>query len=232
MSDPTCLWAGCDNPRTIARGLCHRDYMRAKRQGILGQFVAPARICAGCGDEFATGKNGRHAYCSDACRSEKRRRDRAERRASALTRPCAECGEVIGAERRKDALFCSTVCQQAVWYRENDSMLKARAATWKRENRDMAKDSDHRRRVLMRSGEVGPIDYVEVWNRDSGKCWICSGPVDPVLAYPHPMSKSWDHVTPVNRGGAHNMANIALSHLRCNIVKKDNVMDRKPAWAS
>ena len=232
MSILTCAWEECERTDILARGLCTRCIKRAKRAGILEKFSAPVRVCRHCGGEFRTGKNGKLSYCSPTCAADFAAAKRIARRIETLTRPCAECGEVIDHTRRSDAAHCSTECQQAVWYRENDAMLKARAAAWKIDNRDMAKDSDHRRRAAMRGSATGPIDYVKVWDRDGGCCWICRKPVDQTLTYPDPMYRSWDHVIPVIKGGSHTMENVALSHLVCNTSKKSKILDRLPAWAS
>lgn len=232
MQDSTCRGADCERADVLARGLCRRCYMRAKRAGTLDQFAAADRVCRHCGETFKTGKNGKHAYCSFTCqRSAVATRREAQRKAE-LTRPCAVCGEAISHTQRSDAKHCSTTCQQSTWYQANDEILKARASVWKMTNRDMAKDSDHRRRAAMRGNAVGPIDYAEVWRRDNGHCWICLEPVDPELTYPHKMYRSWDHIIPIIKGGAHAMHNIALSHLVCNTSKKSKILDRLPAWAS
>lgn len=232
MSILTCIWPDCERTETISRGLCRRCYMRAKRSGILETFTAPPRDCGHCGNPFLTGKNGKHDYCSFECqRSSVAARRNAQREAE-LTRHCAGCGGTITHQQKKSATYCGAECQQAAWYKANDEMLKARALVWKMSNRDMAKDSEHRRRALMRGNSVGPIDYGKVWIRDNGCCWICTKPVDPSLTYPHKMYRSWDHVIPIIKGGAHSMENLALSHLVCNTSKKAKILDRLPAWAS
>jgi 5-methylcytosine-specific restriction endonuclease McrA len=226
----TCQWPDCERTNVIARGLCQRCYKRASKAGTLEVFTAPVRECGYCGSEFATGKNGKHAYCSFDCqRAGVRARREEARKARGLV--CFECGKPIEHTQRNDAKHCSVDCQKSVWYRENAERVKRQASTWKSANRDRAKDCDHKRRALMRGSRVGPVDYEAVWARDNGCCWICGEAVDASLKYPHPMYRSWDHITPISAGGAHSMDNIALSHLRCNISKKDKILDRRPAWA-
>lgn len=231
MSILTCQWPDCERSDVIARGLCSRCYRRAGRAGTLEDFEAPMRSCGFCGTEFETGKNGKHAYCSLECQRAGVRKRREDARKAAC-KPCSECGGLIAHTQRRDARYCSVACQQAAWYRQNKDAVKRRARAWKLENRDIAKDSDHRRRALARGSSVGSIDYAAVWTRDAGRCWICGFEVDPSLEYPHPMYRSWDHVVPITAGGPHTMDNIALSHLRCNLSKKDKVLARRPAWAS
>lgn len=45
--------------------------------------------------------------------------------------------------------------------------------------------------------------------RDAGCCWLCGKPV-PVD------QESIEHLTPLSRGGANDLANFALAHRRCN----------------
>lgn len=231
LTQRACQWPKCDSADILSRGLCQRDYKRAKRAGILHQFTAPERTCGHCGNSFATGKNGKHSYCSMACQRAAVRKRREDTRI-ASRRPCVECGQLIGHNQRSDAMYCSTECQQAVWYRANDEALKVRAAEWKKSNRDKAKNSDHKRRAAIRGNTTGPIDYQAAWDRDNGCCWICGLPVDRSIEYPHPQYRSWDHVVPIIKGGAHSMDNIALSHLVCNTSKRSKILDRRPTWAS
>lgn len=226
----SCQWPGCEREDVIARGLCGRCYRRAGRAGVLEDFVAPVRECGYCGAEFETGKNGKHAYCSSECQRAGVRKRREEARMAECS-PCVECGKLIEHSQRSDARHCSVGCQKSAWYRENTERVKRQAALWKSRNRDRAKDADHKRRALMRGSAAERIDYEAAWDRDGGCCWLCGEAVDPSLKYPHPMYRSWDHVKPISAGGSHTMDNIALSHLRCNISKKDKVLDRRPAWA-
>ena len=51
-------------------------------------------------------------------------------------------------------------------------------------------------------------------------CGICGQPIDPALKYPHPMSKSLDHIIPIDRGGhPFDKANMQVAHLQCNRMK-------------
>lgn len=51
--------------------------------------------------------------------------------------------------------------------------------------------------------------------RDNDTCWLCGGPIHPDHKYPHPLSFSADHVTPVSKGG-HNLGELKPAHLKCN----------------
>lgn len=56
-------------------------------------------------------------------------------------------------------------------------------------------------------------------------CGICGKPVDFSLRYPDPMSKTVDHIIPINRGGhPSDLSNLQLAHLTCNRLKSDNLL--------
>ena len=60
---------------------------------------------------------------------------------------------------------------------------------------------------------VEVVDPRVLFERDDGKCHICSEPVDP---------DRWDvdHIVPIKAGGVHSYANTAVSHPSCNRSKR------------
>ena len=59
-------------------------------------------------------------------------------------------------------------------------------------------------------------------------CGICGKPVDKSLKYPHPLSKSIDHIIPIDKGGhPSDIDNLQLAHWTCNRQKSDKLVDRK-----
>ncbi len=229
--DVTCQWPDCDRTDILARGLCGRCVKRAQRAGRIQEFQAHQRTCGGCGDLFAPGSRMGNSFCSAICRSLAAARARRSERAQKLGgRSCSRCGVGLHISARVDARYCSTTCQQADWYDTNGDRLRAAARDWSRRNPDLRLDAHRRRRARKQGAEVGPIDLEVVWLRDEGKCWICGRVVDGKATNPAPLSGSLDHVIPLAAGGAHNMSNVALAHLRCNIQKKDRLLDRIPSW--
>ena len=51
-------------------------------------------------------------------------------------------------------------------------------------------------------------------------CKICGDTVDFNIKWPHPLSKSVDHVIPLSMGGGSDLENLQLAHLRCNMRKQ------------
>lgn len=85
---------------------------------------------------------------------------------------------------------------------------------------DRRRNNYHRRRALKKAAGTGdPVRMADIAERDGYRCGICSAPVDMDLAWPHPQSKSLDHVVPLTKGGSHDPANVQLAHLVCNTVK-------------
>lgn len=105
MSQPDCMWPDCDRSAEY-RGLCPRDYARAKRAGRLEEFQRSSS-CVQCGQPFGQVARSRQAYCSAACRS----RAHLERHGT-WTAICEACQKPISRGKRQDSRFCSETCQK------------------------------------------------------------------------------------------------------------------------
>lgn len=228
MGDPTCQWPACTRAGTCARGLCGRCAVRARRAGRLHEFTAPPRSCVRCAAEFFTSSRGSNRYCTRPCRKQAIKEAAAASRLALVSGRLCRCLAPISLTARSDARFCSTACQQAAWYAENDARLRVKACAWKATNRELANEYEHRRRAVKQGAAAERIDLAVVWDRDEGICWICDVQIDPALIGPDPWSRSLDHVAPLSRGGSHTYSNVALAHLRCNISKRDKVLDYLP----
>ncbi len=106
------------------------------------------------------------------------------------------------------------------WYEANREGVAATRAAWWRDNADRAsevrRECNARRRARLMGARVGPIDLDALPFND---CSLCGDPIEADLRWPHPMSKSVDHVIPLARGGAHVQDNLQWTHLRCNLSK-------------
>jgi 5-methylcytosine-specific restriction endonuclease McrA len=125
-----------------------------------------------------------------------------------LRRPCDGCGAPITKPRHPDYTFeyCSRDCYRAA-KTEPPEVRKA-----KQRARNAQKRA--RREYLLRDAEH--IDHDAVFARDGFKCQICGGRLAMKQTYPHPKSPSLDHIIPLSRGGAHDLANVQAAHLVCN----------------
>lgn len=230
MLDSTCQWLDCHRP-TFSRGLCKRDHMRARRAGMLDQFSSPDVICRRCETVYPEGTKSGKWFCSEVCRHAAQLERKAIRRVALLgERTCEFCQGPVPLEFRSDAHHCSVICQQSSWYVANDERLRKTARKWAVNNQDKRLVYGERRRARIMKVPTEAIDFQEVWLRDEGRCWICDKAVDTALAFPHPLSRSLDHVVPLSKNGSHLLTNVAIAHLRCNLSKKDRLLEHLPRW--
>lgn len=80
---------------------------------------------------------------------------------------------------------------------------------------------DAYRRAREAGAEAVLVRIDEVIERDQGVCYLCGQAV--------PRSEiSIDHIIPLSMGGSHTLANLGLTHLRCNVRKGSTFTDKRP----
>ncbi len=176
---------------------CYREWHRARYVPKNGANDSP-RNCVWCGESFVPKQRRPAVYCSRKCKDDAKNADEAAKRlASKSPRLCQHCSDVIGPERRSDAKFCSAECN-----------AKAHAL---------------KRKLRARGGHAGDPGYLraEICERDGWRCGICGKPVDPKSVHPDPGFGSLDHVIPVSHGGSSDPSNLRLTHLRCNLARRN-----------
>ena len=172
----------------------------AKRPVVWPSSKVYISDCPACGVPVASRQN-RARYCirPDCVQQRQRAMWAKDKRRHGPVRAaeCAACGEAF-TTRRDTKRFCSEVC----------------------EKRTSRRSRRHYRERARRAGVAyEPVDKRRVFDRDRWRCGLCRRKVDPLLAYPDPMSASLDHIHPMSLGGAHTHANVHLAHLRCNLDK-------------
>lgn len=90
---------------------------------------------------------------------------------------------------------------------------------------EVAYKSVANRRARKMGATIGKIDYEEI--KAIGICYLCNKKVNFKLKYPHPRSKSFDHVVPLSKGGSHSQENVKLTHLRCNKRKTSKILKER-----
>lgn len=107
-------------------------------------------------------------------------------------------------------------CAEYARNRRADPAKKAADDALKREwiaaNQDKRADNEARRRAAIKTATVEKVSRLVVWERDGGICYICDLPADPARWH-------LDHTVPINVGGPHSYANVAVSHPSCNMRK-------------
>ena len=160
------------------------------------------RDCPVCAAPFTPERDLKQKYCSSAC-GRRATRD-------SLSRTC----EVEGCDRPHRA---KGMCHMH-WRRVARAEGRESPPAWDERRRDAWKA---RQSLKRGAADAESFSYREVFERDGWVCGICCEPVDSALEYPHPMSKSLDHVVPLSRGGSHSRGNAQLAHLSCNLRKGD-----------
>jgi hypothetical protein len=202
-----------------------------------GSQAAGPRECESCGAEFTPKP---HLHTQRRCRRDCGKPD---------PHPCRYCSSLLSNPRQEQC--GSTECERAynaerarAWHRNYTATTGKRYGTdryreqaaeyhkrrreeqghWRQLYPEVAALADARRRMLIQQADQGErFAPADVYERDHWTCGLCRLPVDPGLAWPHPMSASVDHILPLSRGGSHTLANVQCAHLGCNSSKGDQV---------
>jgi hypothetical protein len=107
------------------------------------------------------------------------------------------------------------------WQQRNKERFYETMRRWRRNNRDKMRDFERIRRARKRTQIIETVRSREIYERDQWICQLCHKKVNKRLKYPHPLSASLDHITPLSLGGTHERRNVQLAHLRCNVLARD-----------
>jgi len=203
---------------TRAHAFAHKkERAEVRRANARAARVAPME-CKACGGSFVPLHSQSHvckASCQKQLNRERQRRIDAARK-PLLARLCGECGHTFvpeyGNKRRR---FCSDRCLHS-------ATKKTDAA------RNAKREANRRRRARKAGAYVERVSFKRVCERDHWRCGICGRAVDPNLMFPHPMSKSLDHIVPLALGGGHAYSNAQLAHFMCNSRKSASLPPSVP----
>lgn len=184
--------------------------------------------CAGCGNKFKQPQW--QEFCSRECQG---RNAASKRFQQTLTKQCLGCGQSFTTTNPKRS-DCTKACLQwrlahpgvlRVLDRECDYCRTPFTAAHARQKycRLECCRQTHRQRRQHRKNQrfIEDVSTEVVAQRDKWRCQLCDQKVNPALQWPHPLSKSLDHIIPISCGGEHSYANTQLAHLVCNIRKRD-----------
>lgn len=111
------------------------------------------------------------------------------------------CDADIPRTMRADAKFCSDECN-------------SRAHKTTKNFRRRKPEGEKRKGTPL-------VNLSSIGDRDGWRCHLCGKKVDRNLRHPNPLAPSLDHLVPLARGGTNDDANLAVTHLRCNLAKRD-----------
>jgi 5-methylcytosine-specific restriction endonuclease McrA len=134
-------------------------------------------------------------------------------------RGCHPCKKQRARERnRRDAerLNAEGRCR----YDRTREARRITVAKWERSNPDKRIEYRHRHRALKALAVSEPYMLSEVIAKTESLCHLCGKEVDlDLTGRDQPMRKSVDHIVPLSKGGDDTLANVALTHFRCNSAK-------------
>lgn len=158
--------------------------------------------CPQCSQEF-TRYTSTQAYCSRRCgwlyRATLRPKSSewASGHQPALTVPCSDCGTTITTRARRQPLCAGCRASRTV--------------------------ATNRRKNAKRRGArlVERFTVTQVGDRDGWLCHLCNKQVDRTLPGTDQRGPTIDHLIPIADGGADELANVALAHRACNVLRRN-----------
>jgi 5-methylcytosine-specific restriction endonuclease McrA len=130
----------------------------------------------------------------------------------------AACRDCVNADRRRSYTIESDREQRERYRAAHPDWQEKRRARY-RVNPGPYKTLSTRRRALIAGNGSEPYDRLEIYDRDQGICHLCHEFVE------------WDdfsidHLIPISKGGPDTPANVATSHLRCNLSRGNRPLNR------
>jgi len=101
----------------------------------------------------------------------------------------------------------------------NSKKIKAVRKIYRQNNREKIAINNRKRRALKFGAHHKSYNSNYVFERDGWICGICGQKINKRLKWPHPRSKSIDHIIPLSKGGNDNLLNVQAAHVRCNVGK-------------
>lgn len=179
---------------------CARKNAGAKLRSHWPSSTLHSGTCVRCNTAWVG--PARRKYCGAFCA-----REAQAERSGSRNRTCRRCGANMG------RITLGWYCEPCRFERA----LETRRAY--RKHNAHKRSENHRQRARRFGVQYEPVNPMKVYERDGWRCQLCGHLVDPSVAWPHPRSRSLDHVIPMSAGGGHTYENTQLACLECNIRK-------------
>lgn len=194
--------------------------------------------CKQCGVEFAP-KHGNMRYCSTECskiaRSRRGRRWALEHKESVRessrkwrAKNRARSRETSRRWREENRERHLKLCQE--WASENPGRLREGTRKWRAANPDKVGAASARRASIELAGNASYEDIEAKWEAGDQTCCLCGTPIDPDLPSNHREGRTLEHLTPIMRGGRHDIDNLDFAHRSCNSSKGNMTLEEYKAW--
>lgn len=200
---------------------------------MTSRHVKP-KTCAWCGTEF-TPTAPRSTYCTPECFKAKNR-DRMRKYHATHKDADREYytanKERLREHRRKyDEANRERIRQRdRAWRNANKETVNESIRRWRANNPDKVGAATARRAKAELEGNATPKLIETKWEAGDKTCILCGEPIDPTLKAPHNMSRTIEHLTPIARGGRHDLDNIDFAHYGCNAQKQDRTLEEYREW--
>ena len=116
------------------------------------------------------------------------------------------------------------------WRNANKETVNESIRRWRANNPDKVGAATARRAKAELEGNATPKLVQAKWEAGDKTCILCGEPIDPTLKAPHNMSRAIEHLTPIARGGRHDLDNIDFAHYGCNAQKQDRTLEEYREW--
>lgn len=116
------------------------------------------------------------------------------------------------------------------WRNANKETVNESIRRWRANNPDKVGAATARRAKAELEGNATPKLIETKWEAGDKTCILCGKPIDPTLKAPHNMSRTIEHLTPIARGGRHDLDNIDFAHYGCNAQKQDRTLEEYREW--
>lgn len=112
----------------------------------------------------------------------------------------------------------------------NKERHRTRMKQWAVRNPDKVAAYRVRRAQAELSGNATRELINAKWDASSKTCILCGKQIDDTIESPDPMSLTLEHLTPISRGGRHDLDNIDFAHRACNTKKGPKTLDEYREW--
>jgi DNA repair ATPase RecN len=106
-----------------------------------------------------------------------------------------------------------------IYYLDNQEKLREYGVNYHKLNPEKINALSRKRRALKLGNHHEPYTDNYIYERDNWTCGICGQKINKRIKYPHPRSKSIDHILAISKGGADAPINLQAAHLICNVHK-------------
>lgn len=116
------------------------------------------------------------------------------------------------------------------WRTANPEREREQRRRWRANNPDKVGKAAARRAQAELEGNATPKLIEAKWQTSDKTCILCGNPIDDTLPARHHMSRTIEHLTPIARGGRHDIDNIDFAHHGCNAKKQDRTLEEYREW--